>query len=288
MPVSTFRLSRPLYGFIMKQLSRKLEPLRKILADMKSVLIAYSGGTDSTFLLKIATTVLGDKAIAVTASSETYTPQELREAKKNAEVIGAQHIIVHTDELNDPNFSSNPPERCYYCKKELFTKLTGLLKRHGLNYIIDGSTCDDERDFRPGMRAVAEFGVRSPLKEAGFTKEDIRKLSKEMNLPTWDKPPLPCLSTRFPYGTQITKEKVLRVGRAEEFLAGFGIRQLRVRDHGSIARIEVLRADMPIFLDEEISNLIVEKFKALGYAYVSLDIQGYRMGSMNEPLKEEG
>jgi uncharacterized protein len=272
----------------MTELSSKLGSLEKILSDMQSVLIAYSGGTDSTFLLKIAATVLGDKAIAVTASSETYTPQELRDAKKNAEAIGAQHIIVYTDELNDPNFSSNPPDRCYYCKKELFTKLTGLLARHGSKSIVDGSTCDDERDFRPGMRAVTEFGVRSPLKEAGFTKDDIRKLSKEMNLPTWDKPPLPCLSTRFPYGTQITIEKVLRVGRAEEFLAGFGIRQLRIRDHGSIARIEVLRADMPIFIDEEISNLIVEKFKTLGYAYVALDIQGYRMGSMNEPLKEDG
>jgi len=270
----------------MTELSSKLGSLEKILSDMQSVLIAYSGGTDSTFLLKIAATVLGDKAIAVTASSETYTPQELLDAKKNAETIGAQHIIVYTNELNDPNFSSNPPDRCYYCKKELFTKLTGLLKRHGLKFIVDGSTRDDERDFRPGMRAVVEFGVRSPLKEAGFAKDDIRKLSKEMNLPTWDKPPLPCLSTRFPYGTQITKEKVLRVGRAEEFLAGFGIRQLRVRDHGSVARIEVQRADMPIFLDEEISNLIAEKFKMLGYAYVSLDIQGYKMGSMNEPLKE--
>jgi len=269
----------------MTDLSTKLESLEKILRDMQSVLIAYSGGTDSTFLLKIAKTVLGDKAVAATASSETYTPQELQDAKKNAETIGAQHIIVYTDELNDPNFSSNPPDRCYYCKKELFTKLTGQLKRHGLKYIVDGSTCDDERDFRPGMRAVAEFGVRSPLKEAGFTKDDIRRLSKKMNLPTWDKPPLPCLSTRFPYGTQITKDKVLRVGRAEDFLAGFGIRQLRVRDHGSVARIEVQRADMPIFLDEEISNLIVERFKMLGYAYVALDIQGYRMGSMNEPLK---
>ncbi len=272
----------------MTELPSKLESLEKILNDMQSVLIAYSGGADSTFLLKVAADVLGDKAIAVTASSETYTPQELREARKNAEIIGTQHIIVYTDELNDPNFSSNPPDRCYHCKKELFTKLTELVKRHGLNSIIDGSTCDDERDFRPGMRAVAEFGVRSPLKDAGFTKEDIRKLSKEMNLPTWDKPPLPCLSTRFPYGTQITKEKVLRVGHAEEFLAGFGIRQLRVRDHDNIARIEVLRTDMPIFLDEKNSRLIVEKFKALGYAYVALDIQGYRMGSMNETLREKG
>jgi pyridinium-3,5-biscarboxylic acid mononucleotide sulfurtransferase len=286
MPAPTVRLARALHGSIMKQASQKVASLRKTLADMRSVLIAYSGGTDSTFLLKIATNILGDKAIAVTASSEIHSPQELWEAKKNAELIGAKHIIVRTDELNDPNFSANSPERCYYCKKDLFTKLTGLLARHGLNAIIDGSTCDDEQDFRPGMRAVVEFGVRSPLKEAGFTKEDIRKLSKEMNLPTWDKPALPCLSTRFPYGTQITKENVLRVGTAEEFLTGFGIRQLRVRDHGSIARIEVPRAEMPIFLDEKISNLIVKRFKALGYAYVSLDIQGYRMGSMNEPLKE--
>lgn len=264
-----------------------MECLEKILTDMQSVLIAYSGGTDSTFLLKVAADVLGNKAIAVTASSETYTPQELRDAKKNAEAIGAQHIIVYTDELDDPNFSSNPPDRCYYCKRELFTKLTELAKRHRLNTIIDGSTCDDEMDFRPGMRAVTEFGVKSPLQDAGFTKEDIRTLSKKMNLPTWDKPPLPCLSTRFPYGTQITKEKVMRVGRAEEFLAGFGIRQLRVRDHGNIARIEVLRADMPLFLDEGISKLIAEKFKLLGYAYVALDVQGYRMGSMNEPLKNE-
>ncbi len=265
----------------------KLKSLEKILTDMQSVLIAYSGGMDSTFLLKIASNVLGNKAVAVTASSDTYTPQELRDAEKNAAEIGARHIIVHTDELNNPNFSSNPPERCYYCKRELFTKLTELLKRHHLNFIIDGSTCDDERDFRPGMRAVAEFRVRSPLKEAGFTKEDIKKLSKEMHLPTWDKPASPCLSTRFPYGTEITKEKLLRVGSAEEFLRDLGIRQLRVRDHGIVARIEVVRKDMPIFLDEKTADLIVEKFKALGYAYVALDIQGYRMGSMNEPLSEK-
>jgi uncharacterized protein len=177
----------------MMQLSSKLEALEKILTDMQSVLVAYSGGMDSTFLLKVAANVLGDRAIAVTASSETYIPRELREAKKNAESIGVKHMIVYTNELDDPNFSSNPPERCYYCKTELFTKLFALAKEHGLNYVIDGSNCDDEKDFRPGMRAAAEFHVRSPLKEAGFTKEDIRALSKEMNLPTWNKPPLPCL-----------------------------------------------------------------------------------------------
>ena len=253
---------------------------------MQSVLVAYSGGADSTFLLKVAASVLGDRAVAVTASSETYTPQELQDAKRNAEIIGAKHIIVNTHELDDPNFSSNPPDRCYYCKMELFTKLTKIAGEHGLNYIIDGSTCDDDNDFRPGMRAVAEFHVRSPLKDAGFLKEEIKVLSKDMNLPTWDKPPLPCLSTRFPYGTQITKEKVRRVAGAEEFLLSLGIRQLRVRDHDNIARIEVPRANMPIFLDEKISKQIVEKLKSLGYAYVTLDIQGYRMGSMNEPLQE--
>lgn len=271
---------------IMTQLSSKLKSLKKILADMQSVLVAYSGGTDSTFLLKVTSNVLGDKAIAVTACSETYTPRELHEAKKNAESIGAKHVVVNTNELDDPNFSSNSPERCYYCKTELFTKLFALAKEHGLNCVIDGSNCDDEKDFRPGMRAAAEFHVRSPLKEAGFTKDEIRALSKEMNLPTWDKPPLPCLSSRFPYGTQITREKVSRVARAEEFLADLGIRQLRVRDHDNIARIEVPHADMPMFLDEKISKKIMEKFKALGYAYVTLDLQGYRMGSMNEPLKE--
>ncbi len=271
----------------MTQLSSKLASLKAMLADMQSVLIAYSGGADSTFLLKVASEVLGDRAIAATASSETYTPRELREAIKNAEIIGAKHIVVYTNELDDPHFAANPPDRCYFCKKELFNKLSGLAQEHGLNYVLDGSNCDDEKDFRPGMKAAAELRVRSPLKDTGFTKEEIRILSREMNLPTWDKPPLPCLSSRFPYGSPITREKVLRVGRAEEFLAGFGVRQLRVRDHGNIARIEVPRADMALFLDEEISKRITEKFRSLGYTYVTLDLQGYRMGSMNEPLKEK-
>ncbi|MEN6317978.1 MAG: ATP-dependent sacrificial sulfur transferase LarE [Syntrophaceae bacterium] len=270
----------------MMQLSSKLTLLEKTLADMQSVLIAYSGGTDSTFLLKVAANVLGDRAIAVTASSETYTPNELEGARTNAVIIRAKHIIVQTNELDNPNFASNPPERCYYCKTELFTKLFAVAREHSLNYVIDGSNCDDERDFRPGMRAAAEFHVRSPLREAGLTKEEIRALSKEMNLPTWDKPPLPCLVTRFPYGAKITKEKIKRVACAEEFLADFGIRQLRVRDHDTIARIEIPRMNMPMFLDEQVSQKITQKFKTLGYTYVTLDIQGYRMGSMNEALKE--
>lgn len=270
----------------MTQLTGKLKALETILTGMHSVIVAYSGGVDSTFLLKVAVKALGSRAIAATASSETYTVKELREASKNALDMGVKHIVVRTNELDDPNFSSNPPERCYYCKRTLFTKLTELARKEGSDHVIDGSTFDDDRDFRPGIQAAAEFHVRSPLREAGFTKDEIRMLSQEMNLPTWDKPSSPCLATRFPYGTHITREKIVRVACAEEFLTGFGIRQLRVRDHGIIARIEVLRMDMPLFLDEKQALQVTEKFKALGYTYITLDIQGYRTGSMNELLKK--
>jgi uncharacterized protein len=269
-------------------LSTKLKSLENILRKMGSLLVAYSGGADSTFLLKVAADVLGERVIAVTASSETYPSGEMDEAKENARKLGVRHIIIKTGELEDDHFAANPPERCYYCKRELFSRLAELARQNGLDYVADGSNYDDLNDYRPGMKAAAEFSVRSPLKEAKLTKEEIRTLSKEMNLPTWDKPPQPCLSTRFPYGTKITREGLSRVERAERFLAGLGIKQLRVRVHGNIARIEVPRSDLPLLLNEDISKQVVEKFKALGYTYVTLDIEGYRMGSMNESLQREG
>jgi uncharacterized protein len=250
---------------------------------MGSVLVAYSGGVDSTFLMKIAHDTLGDKAVAVIASSETYPSAEVEDAKDLARDLGFRLISIHTDELESEAFARNAPDRCYHCKLELFGKLKEIAAKEGLAWIAHGANVDDLGDYRPGQRAAQELGVRAPLQEAGFTKAEIRELSKKLGLPTWDKPSLACLASRFPYGTRITPDELSKVDKAEQILRNLGFRQVRVRHHDTIARIEIESAEMPRLLD--LREEIVSRFKELGYLYVTLDIEGYRTGSMNAALK---
>jgi pyridinium-3,5-biscarboxylic acid mononucleotide sulfurtransferase len=266
------------------ELNNKLEQLKENLKALGSVAVAYSGGVDSTFLLKVAYDVLGDKAIAVTARSSTYPEREFNEASEYIKGIGAKHIVIVSEELDIEGFSKNPTNRCYFCKKELFTKVREIADQYGINAVLDGSNFDDIGDYRPGMTAAKEIGVVSPLKEAGFTKADIRVLSKELGVPTWNKQSFACLSSRFPYGNEITEPKLKMVERAEQFLMDLGFRQLRVRHHGDIARIEVGTEERSKFFNEKLMDDIVKELKGIGFKYVSLDLQGYRTGSMNEVL----
>jgi uncharacterized protein len=263
-------------------LEEKLESLKEILRSLESVLIAYSGGVDSTFLAKIASDVLGDNALAVTVKSEIHPQWESAEAEDIAGELGIRHETIVSDALSIPGIAENPADRCYYCKKEILSELKKIAAKRGLKHVIEGSNFDDVSDHRPGMRAVIEQGVRSPLKEAKLAKADIRELSKRFGLPTWDKPSLACLASRFPYGTKITSEKLRAVDEAEVFLRNLGIRQLRVRHHDQVARIEVPEADMGTLIQNR--ERIVSKLKALGYSYITMDLWGYRTGSMNEVL----
>lgn len=265
----------------------KLNNLRKILSEMRSVLIAYSGGVDSTFLLKVAQEELGDKVIAVTVKSEISHLNEIAIAKKMAKKFKVKHLINDIKILTNKEFVNNPPERCYICKREIFSRIKEIAKELNLSFVADGSNCDDLSDYRPGMKAVRELEIRSPLQEALLSKEDIRLLSKEMNLSTWNELSNSCLATRIPYRDEITLEKLKMIEEAENFIHSLGIKQVRVRHYNNLGKIEVKKEDMCFLAEEDLRKKIVSKLKELGFIYIALDLQGYRSGSMNEELKKK-
>ncbi len=269
-------------------IEEKLDYLKKTLRDMGTVLVAYSGGVDSTFLAVTAHEVLGKNSLAVFAASPVAPPMEKEEAEALAHNTGLRFKIIESSEMSNPDFVANPPERCYYCKRELFSELKPIAQAEGLTWIADGTNADDLSDFRPGRKASAEAGIRSPLLEAGLTKAEIRQLSHTQGLPTWDRLASPCLASRIPYGIPVTAETLNKIARGEQYLHSLGLRQLRLRHHGDIARIELDPGDMDKIIKPEIRQDIVKHLKALGYKYVTLDLTGYRIGSLNEVLNLAG
>lgn len=266
--------------------ANKIKHLSNILTNMESLVVAYSGGVDSTLVLKVAFDCLGDRALALTAVSKSLPAFELAEAKRIASFIGAKHTLMDTFEIDDPRYQENTPNRCYFCKSEVYEVLATYARQQGFAYVVDGTNAEDTGDHRPGRKAARDLGIRSPLQEAGLTKSEIRQLARSYNLPNWDKPAAACLSSRIPYGSHITPELLSQVERAEHLLHTLGFRELRVRHHDQLARIEVppTEFDRLLSLREE----IIPAFKDLGYLYVTIDIAGFRSGSLNEVLKLHG
>ncbi|MCI8495823.1 MAG: ATP-dependent sacrificial sulfur transferase LarE [Lachnospiraceae bacterium] len=267
------------------KLQQKVKILTENLQKLESLAVAFSSGVDSTFLLKAAHQTLGDRVLAVTVQSNSFPKRELQEAREFCDKERIRQVVVPFDELQVPGFSQNPPERCYLCKKEMFRNIVKTANEYGFIHVAEGSNLDDEGDYRPGMRAIAQMQILSPLREAGFTKREIRQLSREYGIATWDKPSFACLSSRFAYGESITKDKLIMVEQAEQMLWELGFSQVRVRVHGTLARIEVPKEEFSRILIEENRKLMTEQLKAFGFSYVTMDLMGYRMGSMNELLE---
>ncbi len=268
------------------KLDRKLERLRGIFAPMRSAIVAFSGGVDSTFVLKVAHDAIGDRIIALTTTSPTMPDEDRESALTMARAIGARHLVIESNELEIPGYAANPVNRCYLCKYNLFTVCEGKAGELGIEEIVDGLNLDDLHDYRPGMQAASEKRVRHPLVEAELTKAEIRELSRAMNLPTWDRPASPCLSSRFPYGTEITHEGLAKVAEGEKLLHAMGFRVARVRYHGDVARLELEQSEIARVLEPDLRDSVDREFKRIGFRFVTIDLKGFRSGSLNEGLKE--
>ena len=265
----------------------KEERLREIFRELDSVIVAYSGGVDSSYVAYVANAELGPRAICITGQSASLPEYQRAEIDSVVQKFGFQHEIIQTEELENPGYRANNPDRCFFCKDELYTKLEAVARARGIENIVDGSTVDDLGDYRPGRRAASQHAVRSPLIEAGLTKSEVRELSRRATLPTWDKPASPCLSSRIAYGTTVTIERLSKVDRGEEILREFGFREFRVRHHDQLVRIEIAPAEMDRVLRKELIDDLARRFRELGFKYVTLDLEGFRSGSMNEVIRME-
>lgn len=265
----------------------KEERLREIFRELESVIVAYSGGVDSSYVAYVANAELGPRAVCITGQSASLPGFQRGEIDRVVEKFGFQHEVIQTDELDNPSYSANNPDRCFFCKDELYTKLESLARGRGIQTIVDGSTTDDLGDYRPGRQAAAQHAVRSPLIEVGLSKSEVRELSRRATLPTWDKPASPCLSSRIAYGTTVTIERLSKVDRGEEILREFGFREFRVRHHEQLVRLEISQAEMDRILHREVFKELAARFRELGFKYVTLDLEGFRSGSMNEVLNRE-